>query len=125
MAGMCAVVCPNSNHDRVGGLSSCVSINEIQASKFWSTVAVPILGAVFGFLVRPNCNSEIDGFGVEREVRRSAPFCVGCTAKTGEVTMTTGNETNTRKIIARLEREGWRKAAGGRHDKFDIPAGPG
>ena len=30
-----------------------------------------------------------------------------------------GNETNTRKIIARLEREGWIKSHGGRHDKFD------
>jgi predicted RNA binding protein YcfA (HicA-like mRNA interferase family) len=36
-----------------------------------------------------------------------------------------GNETNTRKIIARLEREGWRKAAGGRYDKFDHPGRPG
>ncbi len=30
-----------------------------------------------------------------------------------------GHETNTRKIIARLEREGWVKTHGGRHDKFD------
>ena len=30
-----------------------------------------------------------------------------------------GNETNTRKIIARLEREGWRNMGGGRHDKFE------
>ena len=30
-----------------------------------------------------------------------------------------GNETNTRKIIARLERVGWAKNHGGRHDKFD------
>ena len=35
-----------------------------------------------------------------------------------------GNETNTRKVIARLEREGWRKAHGGRHDKFDHPLKP-
>ena len=30
-----------------------------------------------------------------------------------------GNETNTRKITARLIREGWVKAHGGKHDKFD------
>ena len=30
-----------------------------------------------------------------------------------------GNETNTRKIIARLEREGRRNVGGGRHDKFE------
>jgi hypothetical protein len=35
-----------------------------------------------------------------------------------------GNETNTRKIIARLEREGWVISHGGRHDKFDHPALP-
>jgi predicted RNA binding protein YcfA (HicA-like mRNA interferase family) len=35
-----------------------------------------------------------------------------------------GNETNTRKIIARLEREGWRKVGGGRHDKFEHPSRP-
>jgi predicted RNA binding protein YcfA (HicA-like mRNA interferase family) len=33
-----------------------------------------------------------------------------------------GNETNTRKIIARLEREGWKMLHGGRHDKFEHPA---
>ena len=33
-----------------------------------------------------------------------------------------GNETNTRKVIARLEREGWLKVHGGRHDKFEHPA---
>jgi predicted RNA binding protein YcfA (HicA-like mRNA interferase family) len=33
-------------------------------------------------------------------------------------------ETNTRKIIARLEREGWLKVTGGRHDKFRHPAKP-
>ena len=33
-----------------------------------------------------------------------------------------GNETNTRKIIARLEREGWRNMGGGRHDKFEHVA---
>ena len=31
-------------------------------------------------------------------------------------------ETNTRKIIARLEREGWRNADGGAHDKFKHPS---
>jgi len=36
-----------------------------------------------------------------------------------------GNETNTRKIVARLQREGWRKAHGGSHDKFENPAQPG
>ncbi len=30
-----------------------------------------------------------------------------------------GNETNTRKIVARLQREGWRKVHGGSHDKFE------
>jgi predicted RNA binding protein YcfA (HicA-like mRNA interferase family) len=35
-----------------------------------------------------------------------------------------GNETNTRKIIARLEREGWQQTHGGRHDKFDHPSRP-
>ena len=35
-----------------------------------------------------------------------------------------GNETNTRKIIARLEREGWRKEHGGSHDKFNHPSQP-
>ena len=33
-----------------------------------------------------------------------------------------GNEINTRKIIARLEREGWRNMGGGRHDKFEHVA---
>ena len=32
-----------------------------------------------------------------------------------------GNETNTRKVIARLEREGWQNTGGGRHDKFERP----
>jgi predicted RNA binding protein YcfA (HicA-like mRNA interferase family) len=36
-----------------------------------------------------------------------------------------GNETNTRKVIARLEREGWRNEGGGRHDKFGNPDRPG
>lgn len=36
-----------------------------------------------------------------------------------------GNETNTRKVIAQLEREGWRNAGGGRHDKFEHPERPG
>ena len=30
-----------------------------------------------------------------------------------------GNEINTRKITARLIREGWVKAPGSKHDKFD------
>ena len=29
-----------------------------------------------------------------------------------------GNETNTRKVVARLEREGWLKLHGGNHDEF-------
>jgi predicted RNA binding protein YcfA (HicA-like mRNA interferase family) len=37
---------------------------------------------------------------------------------------TMGFETNTRKIIARLEREGWQSVHGGRHDKFEHPAHP-
>ena len=36
-----------------------------------------------------------------------------------------GNETNTRKVIARLEREGWNNIGGGRHDKFEKPGKPG
>ncbi len=35
-----------------------------------------------------------------------------------------GNETNTRKVIARLKREGWREVHGGRHDKFEHPSRP-
>ena len=35
-----------------------------------------------------------------------------------------GNETNTRKVIARLEREGWGKVRGGSHDKFEHPSRP-
>jgi predicted RNA binding protein YcfA (HicA-like mRNA interferase family) len=34
-------------------------------------------------------------------------------------------ETKTRKIIARLEREGWKRAGGTKHDKFKHPAKPG
>lgn len=34
-------------------------------------------------------------------------------------------ETNTRKIVARLEQEGWCRVAGGRHDKFEHPDHPG
>jgi predicted RNA binding protein YcfA (HicA-like mRNA interferase family) len=30
-------------------------------------------------------------------------------------------ETNTRRIIARLEREGWVRQTGGKHDKFKHP----
>jgi predicted RNA binding protein YcfA (HicA-like mRNA interferase family) len=35
-----------------------------------------------------------------------------------------GNETNTPKVIARLEREGWQMLHGGRHDKFEHPSRP-
>jgi predicted RNA binding protein YcfA (HicA-like mRNA interferase family) len=35
-----------------------------------------------------------------------------------------GNETNARKITARLEREGWIKTHGGRHDKYEHPKLP-
>lgn len=34
-------------------------------------------------------------------------------------------ETVTRRIIARLEREGWVNAGGGSHDKFKHPGKPG
>jgi predicted RNA binding protein YcfA (HicA-like mRNA interferase family) len=34
-------------------------------------------------------------------------------------------ETNTRKVVRRLEREGWVNVGGGKHDKFDHPANPG
>jgi len=34
-------------------------------------------------------------------------------------------ETNTRKIIARLQREGWVGVAGGKHDKYEHPQRPG
>jgi predicted RNA binding protein YcfA (HicA-like mRNA interferase family) len=34
-------------------------------------------------------------------------------------------ETNTRKIVARLERDGWVNAGGGRHDKYEHPGQPG
>ena len=33
-------------------------------------------------------------------------------------------ETNTRKIIARLLREGWVGVGGGKHDKYEHPAKP-
>jgi predicted RNA binding protein YcfA (HicA-like mRNA interferase family) len=33
-------------------------------------------------------------------------------------------ETNTRKIIGRLEREGWVNVGGGSHDKFKHDARP-
>lgn len=33
-------------------------------------------------------------------------------------------ETNTRKIIARLEREGWTNIGGGSHDRFVNSAHP-
>ena len=35
-----------------------------------------------------------------------------------------GNETNTRKIVARLLGEGWQLAHGGRHDKYEHPGKP-
>ena len=34
------------------------------------------------------------------------------------------NETNTRKVIARLKAEGWSEAGGGKHDKFEHPDRP-
>jgi predicted RNA binding protein YcfA (HicA-like mRNA interferase family) len=34
------------------------------------------------------------------------------------------SETNTRKIIARLEREGWVNQGGGKHDIFRHPLRP-
>jgi predicted RNA binding protein YcfA (HicA-like mRNA interferase family) len=34
-------------------------------------------------------------------------------------------ETNTRKIVARLQREGWIAVHGGKHDKFEHPDRPG
>jgi predicted RNA binding protein YcfA (HicA-like mRNA interferase family) len=34
-------------------------------------------------------------------------------------------ETNTRKIIHRLEREGWKNVGGAKHDKFKHPDKPG
>lgn len=34
-------------------------------------------------------------------------------------------ETNTRKIVARLVREGWTSAGGGKHDIFKHPTTPG
>jgi predicted RNA binding protein YcfA (HicA-like mRNA interferase family) len=33
--------------------------------------------------------------------------------------------TNTRKIIVRLEREGWQNVGGTKHDVFKHPAKPG
>jgi predicted RNA binding protein YcfA (HicA-like mRNA interferase family) len=36
-----------------------------------------------------------------------------------------GNETNTRKIVARLLRDGWQKVHGGNHDKFEHPGRSG
>jgi predicted RNA binding protein YcfA (HicA-like mRNA interferase family) len=33
-------------------------------------------------------------------------------------------ETNTRKIIARLKREGWIDVGGSKHDKFEHPDHP-
>ncbi|WP_406854611.1 type II toxin-antitoxin system HicA family toxin [Alsobacter sp. KACC 23698] len=34
-------------------------------------------------------------------------------------------EQNTREVIARLEREGWRSIGGARHEKFSHSAFPG
>ena len=34
-------------------------------------------------------------------------------------------ETNTRKVVRRLEREGWVNVGGGKHDKFEHRAKPG
>ena len=34
-------------------------------------------------------------------------------------------ETNTRKIVARLEQEGWVDVGGGSHDRFVNPQHPG
>lgn len=34
-------------------------------------------------------------------------------------------ETNRRRIVARLKREGWQESHGGRHDKFKHPDRPG
>ena len=34
-------------------------------------------------------------------------------------------ETNTRKIVARLKREGWTSAVGTKHEKFLHPNRPG
>ncbi|MFZ1101830.1 MAG: type II toxin-antitoxin system HicA family toxin [Hyphomicrobiaceae bacterium] len=34
-------------------------------------------------------------------------------------------ETNTRKIVARLLRDGWTKLPGGKHDKYEHSAKPG
>lgn len=33
-------------------------------------------------------------------------------------------ETNTRKIVTRLEREGWRNVGGGKHDRYEHEAHP-
>jgi predicted RNA binding protein YcfA (HicA-like mRNA interferase family) len=34
-------------------------------------------------------------------------------------------ETDTRRIVSRLEREGWVREAGGKHDKFKHASKPG
>lgn len=34
-------------------------------------------------------------------------------------------ETNTRKIVARLNEDGWENIGGGNHDRFVNPAFPG
>jgi predicted RNA binding protein YcfA (HicA-like mRNA interferase family) len=34
-------------------------------------------------------------------------------------------ETNTRKVVARLEREGWQKRDSGGHDIYKHPSQPG
>ena len=35
------------------------------------------------------------------------------------------SETNTKRIIARLERDGWIKLPKGKHDKYEHPSKPG
>ena len=60
----------------------------------------------------------------------------GALSKAGRLTLTndthyyahsTGQhlETNTRRIVARLLREGWLNLGGGNHDKFSHPDRPG
>jgi predicted RNA binding protein YcfA (HicA-like mRNA interferase family) len=34
-------------------------------------------------------------------------------------------ETNTRKVVRRLKRDGWINVGGGSHDKFEHPNRPG
>jgi predicted RNA binding protein YcfA (HicA-like mRNA interferase family) len=39
--------------------------------------------------------------------------------------LTMALETNTRKIVRRLQREGWVNIGGGKHDNFEHPQKPG